>query len=108
MFQCDSCKEAYKDGRPLDYGSDPKCAFDEGGVFTSNNWNCAGLADLRELAEHCEVWCDDQHTALIPIHDTGKFILLSYYKHRGKTEGAWLVNQTQIAPLTVQDLGEIS
>jgi len=101
---CSWCKEKYKGKRPSNFASNPECAFDSNGVFQESNWNCAGLGILRKACYEREVWNDDQHCAILSIKDQGSFIILSYYKHRGRTEGAWLVKEETIQLLTVDDI----
>jgi len=101
--RCEWCRVEYADGRPDYYGSDPQCAFPNG-VFRTVNWSCAGLHRLRDDAEAVEVWNDDQHCAVLPFPDSCDFVVLSYYKHRGNTEGAWLVCDHIMRPLTTQDV----
>jgi hypothetical protein len=82
-------------------GSDPQCAFSSG-TFYSENWNCVTANLLRDAAEMRKpLWSEDQYASLLPWE--GRFILLSWYKHRGRTEGAWLVDGTRIEPLTLAD-----
>lgn len=104
-LNCPWCIAEYGGGRPANFGSDPRCAFGEGGVFRSDNWQCAGLSPLRDDATMGELWNNDQNASLLRIgDDTGCFIVLSYYKHRGRTEGAWLVDQSEMRPLTIADV----
>lgn len=104
MNQCRWCQDKYANGRPNNFGSDPKCAFDNDGLFQPNNWNCAGLDQLREDAHKVEVWNEDQHAVLLRYGSEGDFIVLSYYKHRGRTEGAWVVEKINIRPLEGSDV----
>jgi hypothetical protein len=74
-------------------------------VFSSNNWNCLTANALRDLVRQDEddsraVWSEDQYAALLPWD--GAFIVLSWYKHRGRTEGMWLVQEGEIAILTLE------
>ena len=100
---CPWCKSRYRDGRPSNFASDPRCGFDWKGVFTSDNWQCAGLSILRGAGYEREVWSDDQHCTIVPMSDC-RFIVLSYYKHRGRTEGAWVVEGSDVRPLTAGDV----
>ena len=122
--RCPLCVEAYgTTGKPA-HMAEPKCVFwDEGGQFNADNWNCALMAVLRTEAER--VWnenpphaglalltADDQRCATITVshlladvpddHDTDfnpDFLVLSWYKQRGRTEGAWLIDQSYLQPL---------
>lgn len=101
MGVCKWCDVEYAGGRPADFGSDPKCAFSEG-TFSSDNWNCAGMMQLRTDAEEVEVWSEDEHCAVLPFD--GRFIVVSYYKHRGRTDGAWIVESAETRLLTAGDV----
>lgn len=84
-------------------GDDPKCAFSSG-TFSPDNWNCATANALRDEAdseEHPPRWSEDQYGALVPWE--GRFIVLSWYKHRGRTEGCWLMNSDRLEPLSLED-----
>ena len=85
-------------------GDNPRCAF-ETNTFDSDNWNCATMNTLRDIAEahgmddgmwpgptfhtrHCDI-----SLAVIPFADRGgfdRFLVLSCYKGRGRTGQAWI------------------
>ncbi len=75
----------------------PKCGFPETNFrqFTSDNWSCATLNALRILARELgePIYREDQASILLPASTPGCFIVLSWYKRRGKTEGAWLFRE---------------
>jgi len=48
---CRLCRERYKGKRPEGFGSDPRCAFPDGGQFTADNWNCVTANAIRDLVE---------------------------------------------------------
>lgn len=100
------CARCEADPRPFGGGSDPrKCAFPDG-VFTTENWNCGTLARLRWLAdEHPESQGhnEDQHVFTFPLADSCGFLVLSWYKSRGRTEGAWILDSEKMKPLTLAD-----
>ena len=105
MSDCSRCKER---GKPDYFGSDPECAFPDG-VFNSSNWQCATMNDLRDKVDECDEYLslgslrvNDQSAALL-ADDAGRYIVLSWYKNRGRTEGAWLMSETHIEPLTLKD-----
>jgi len=93
---CKLCKQRGKTWK----GDEPKCAF-ENGVFSSDNWNCATMGALRNLAEGPSVYNNDQHCATLPVFDCGEFLIISWYKSRGQTEGAWIVDSCSILPLSI-------
>lgn len=97
MSECKRCRERGQTWK----GSAPKCAF-ESEVFSGNNWNCATMNALRELVEDKAVWNDDQYLAMKSTGQ-GIFIVLSWYKRRGRTEGAWWVFGEDMKPLTMRD-----
>lgn len=80
--------------------SKPKCGFDNAGIFKTDNWNCGTLNRLREIVEDTQLYSNDSHSALIPIDYEGKeednfnyadFILLNWYKRRGRTDLAKII-----------------
>jgi hypothetical protein len=79
-YKCSRCIER---GQTWN-GDAPKCGFDKDGNFLENNWNCATLNALREMGGE-EVWCDDTYMKIVSRFDVGHGIL-SWYKHRGKTD----------------------
>lgn len=70
---------------PSNFASQPRCAFNADGSFNSDNWNCALMNKLRDLAEESEVWNEDEYASIIPIPEYG-WAILFWYKHRGKTD----------------------
>jgi len=96
---CRRCKERGKTWA----GDPPKCGFPDQKPFVGLNWNCATLNDLRDHAEKVEVYNEDQYAAVLPIPDSGEFIVLTWYKHRGCTEGACVISGSQVRPLTLRD-----
>ena len=123
---CRRCREFYEkyplqeDGchhlqeTPFRILSSPiKCAFDKKGVFSHDNWNCRTLIALRLLAQECEdcyYYRDDLATGticVIPIPyeiDPPQlgFIVLTYYKERGKTDVAIVIDDSGIEPLRLE------
>jgi hypothetical protein len=69
-------------------GQAPVCGFPDG-IFNANNWNCATLNSLRDIAKRIGTvqGMNDCYIAIIPIIDEG-WIILSWYKDRGKTSTA--------------------
>jgi hypothetical protein len=92
------------EARGQDWAGDaPKCGFLDGKPFLSSNWNCATLNALRDHAERSQVYNDDQYAAILPIPDSGEFIVLCWYKHRGRTESACVISGSTVRPLTIRD-----
>lgn len=108
---CSRCKDAYADGKPDTFGSEPECAF-KTEVFDSSNWQCQTMNELRDLTEKSATYNDDQWAAIIvipaPTNDEERaarvadFIFLGWYKHRGRTEAAYMLDQTKMMPLTLE------
>jgi len=46
-----------------------------------------------------QVCSEDQYTAILP--NEGSFIILSWYKNRGRTEGAWELSSEHSEALTL-------
>lgn len=98
ITECPRCKAR---GKPDHFGSDPKCAFLLG-VFASDNWMCATMSALREVAEEQSEssWENDQHAIVFPCGmDDGRFLVLGWYKSRGRTEYAGVLSETSISTL---------
>lgn len=95
MKTCFRCQCRTKDWD----GDDPKCGFPEGD-FTRDNWRCATLNVLRRLAEPGAVYSEDQYASVISDGDGGH-VLITWYKSRGRTEGAYLVTDQGVYPLTL-------
>jgi hypothetical protein len=84
------------------YEDPPKCAFVREN-FSDENWNCGTMNALRGLASVCS-WSDDQNAALLPMRDeSGRFLLLGWYKNRGRTELARIVGEYDVEPLTLTE-----
>src|SRR5512143_2222550 len=87
-----TCSDCMCDPHPRN--SDPRrCAFDEAGLFTGDNWTCGTMLALRDLVRDpftggsiCQA--NDSSVGVIPIpgwdRDERGFILLEWYKHRGR------------------------
>jgi hypothetical protein len=108
---CSRCQEAYANGKPENFESEPECAF-KTDQFDSSNWNCQTMNELRELAEEHAIYSNDQWAAIIPIPEpkndeergsrVADFIILGWYKHRGRTEAAYMLNESTLTPLTLE------
>lgn len=61
---------------------------------------------LRDLVEDGATWNEDQYIATISDKNGG-FVVLSWYKHRGRTEGAWWVFGTECVPMTLTDAEKV-
>lgn len=93
---CAKCLAA--DPQPANFASPRRCGFDKDDVFQSNNWNCLTLTSLRESAHIAEVvsFKDDQAASALPNYarDDGSFLILGWYKDRGRTEFAGLLHES--------------
>lgn len=90
-------------------GAAPECAF-TAEKFNTDNWNCATLNHLRDLAETVgKRWrLDDTSFGVVPAYDAdgehAGYIALSWYKERGRTDQAYLFNGSDApTPLTYQE-----
>ena len=99
MSDCPRCQQRVKDWQ----GSDPKCAFSDG-VFSPDNWNCATMNVLRDMATNV-VYSEDSNAAILSIGE-GRFILLSWYKRRGCTALARLIDLGMVQPLALCEVEE--
>lgn len=109
---CTYCHEMDKHGHPWE-GMPPQCAFDKGYFDGRSNWRCGTMTRLRAIARNSG-WIhqqDDDSIAYIPIAEadedgTTGYIVLSWYKDRGRTHHALMVNcDRPVIALTV-DLAE--
>lgn len=104
---CAACRERGKTWE----GSDPNCAFPNGGEFDPDNWNCATANRIRSLMPRWEPvsewisgphWNEDQYWATVNLSgglsDTlaedaiWETLWVSWYKSRGRTEAMWLLS----------------
>jgi len=85
-------------------GDRPRCSFPDG-VFDPDGWNCATMAELRTIAEEAgPTWSCDQHAATLPWD--GEFLILGWYKNRGRTEYAGILSDSDVRPLTLASADE--
>lgn len=71
-------------------------------TFRHNNYDCAALSRIRGMAEEREVWSEDEHAAVLPWD--GRFLVVSYFKHRGYTNGLWVLDEASMRIATYQDV----
>ncbi len=98
---CEAREERWQggDGKRWD-GDPPLCGF-FGGYFTSDNFNCATLNALRRLAmidPSVHIVSNDQVSATIPLD--GNFLVMGWYKRRGRTEYVGLLMEDDLSPAT--------
>lgn len=106
---CKLCEERGKDWN----GDDPVCAF-ENEEFSGVNWNCATMNKLRNISDELDRgWRDDLSCGSIgyvpmdndyaPIYfDTyGGYIVMTWYKERGRTGNAVFMTDGDTIPLTI-------
>jgi hypothetical protein len=111
---CKLCSTTPKDWQ----GSDRKCAFYTG-IFIKENWNCETMNRLRGLKELGDEQGQsgpmltynngDQRMLVIPsnwIDDSEEhlcdFVIIGWYKSRGRTEIGLSIYDTESSLLTVQ------
>jgi len=91
-----TCKLCQERGKTWD-GADPQCAF-ESDVFSPDNWNCATMNTLRDIAEslgttmHRDL--DDASIGYVPLGDDGEYsgyVVMTWYKNRGRTGNALIM-----------------
>lgn len=103
---CPRCRREYNEAELHD-APRVRCAFANTGVFSPDNYSCGALTQLRDLAGQINAHNDDENACLLPddVH-CGSFILITWYKSRGRTQGLWLVNQSSVTPVTYQQIDE--
>lgn len=92
-------------GWPIANRPTRKCAFPNG-VFDTSNWNCCTLISLR--ADIGDEWAfskkqgysygEDQSCYTRYVGD-GLFLVLGWYKDRGRTEYAGILDSEKMLPL---------
>ena len=100
---------------PSYFGNIPRCGFTKSGQFTTDNWNCKLLNDLRDLAgeEMCGGhFCDDQKLYVKALPDffadrKFDFVVISVYKFRGRTSGVWIISDDRIRWPTEDEVKKI-
>ena len=98
---CRLCQERGKTWE----GSDPRCAFVDG-VFTTDNWNCATMNKLRDIARDLPLyWRNDDFGTFGAVPFEGEYwqgyIAMAWYKRRGRTKQAMLMGDGDMPlPLT--------
>lgn len=100
-----SCKYCSERGKTWN-GDDPKCAF-EGKVFNKDNWNCAAMNKLRSIAEDNTVVLrdSDENIGIIPYD--GVFLVITWYKNRGRCGNAKIMQDEEESVLTYDLAKEI-
>jgi hypothetical protein len=111
------CELCVKRGKPANFLSEPKCAFDTFGNFVTDNWQCATMGALRDLLEN--TWehirsVQDENCGIVPFDIFGSvaskslpvhtgFLVLQWYKTRGRTNQAYIISpdSTTTFPLTL-------
>jgi len=106
-------------------GADPCCAFDEDGAFREHNWNCFLMSKVRSLmgqwtdedkAPGNYWWDDDQSYGVLLIpsfvneidsHLRGCFVLIDWYKSRGKTDSFRILRGDTLRNGTEKDAQEL-
>ena len=117
------CRHGKRDWR----GADPVCAFDESGKFREWNWNCILMSKVRSLMGHWakpgstsgHYWFDDdQNYGVLYIPSwidrkqvdsylMGAFVLLDWYKSRGRTDSFRILQRDIVRQGTEKDAEEI-
>lgn len=108
-----TCKLCNERGKTWS-GDDPKCAFKDN-LFTTDNWNCATMNELRRISDEIETKMrNDMSCAsvgIVPLDndyldymeyenvDSG-YIVMTWYKERGRTGNALIMWDEQVRPLT--------
>ena len=100
IYRCALCRMRTKDWN----GADPRCAFGPDGIFQADN--CALMSALRDKAEELaedeaaaalcnqDEWCFTLRLdwSIHGDNEAADFIVLAWYKYRGKCHGAWEIN----------------
>ena len=85
------CKECEKRGKTWN-GSDPACAFPMD-YFSIDNFECATIGILRDYMEMMNSIFSDGDENLGVISYDNMFIVLTWYKNRGRVQSFQLYNK---------------
>lgn len=100
-YRCPRCEA---DPQPKDFGSPRRCAFTADGSFTPENWICATIDALLEIAATSfeqELDSETLEGVACEPEERGGWILLARYKHRGCTSRAIHFGDKRCEPLTL-------
>lgn len=93
-----TCKRCVKRGKPTNFGSDPKCAF-ESGIFSKNNWQCATISELRIFADDFGYTSRQNDESIgvlkIPERVGNGYLVMTWYKNRGAIGGALILDDEE-------------
>lgn len=69
-----------------------RCAFDENGIFTDDNYCCVTMLQLRRIALYLGTYSvtmdGEHHATLSPSASPDELIVIDWYKQRGRTQAA--------------------
>lgn len=82
--------------------SEPKCAFNEKGEFVNDNWDCQTLNVFRNDSK-CTTTVFSEDQTLLVVALEGDFIVLGFYKQRGRVETAVVIYGPSSHPLTLRE-----
>lgn len=105
-----TCPRCAADPRPEGFGSPRKCAFDDEGTFTADNWACASMDIIRGFEEsHGEAVANEyDQRIVVVILPSSAFAVLGVHKNRGRTEAAIVIdNAKPPRPLTLADIDDL-
>jgi hypothetical protein len=100
-FRCPRCAA---DPQPKDFGNTRRCAFVTDGSFTAENWRCAtidAILDIIPSSFKHEGSDESMQGLLCEPEQTGGWIILARYKHRGCTSSAMHFGDSRAKPLTL-------
>ncbi len=92
MFGSAECPLCKKRGKTWE-GDDPVCAL-KNGKFSDDNWNCATMNKLREIAIRLgltyrdDIGCGSCGVVPFEGEDYSGFIVITWHKERGRTKNA--------------------
>jgi len=98
MDECPRCQKRGKNWK----GDDPRCAF-KSGFFSEDNWNCATMNKLR-ACDGFQTFSEDNSCMVLPFE--GNFIVLKWYKSRGRIDFAVILNDSGMIPISLDSVEE--
>ena len=88
-------------------GGDRNCAFKDGENFTSDNWMCAAMNFLRYSVESVSYDDETEQSCGIINVGSGNFVVIYWYKSRGRTENAMLISNRENRIVRLSDFSHL-
>jgi len=101
-----ACPACEADPHPRGFAQPRKCAW-PGPDFDPANWNCATMNLVRQVAEDAGVTFRGDDQTLCVLDGEAGWLVLCWYKRRGRTSVCLWVDDEQARPLRLEDAEHI-